>query len=424
MLKLTKELFQHTPSAAYGDYYEHALYNHILASLAPDTGMPMYFVPTVSGHFKTYSQPEGSCWCCTGTGIENTARYNEAIYFHKDATLWVNLFVPSTLDWSEKGITVRLETGLPETEQVTLALACAQPTDATLRIRMPAWIAAVPTVTINGVAQPETPVAGAFLEFSRTWRDGDVIAFSLPMALRVDPSRDDPSQVSLFYGPVLLAGELGTAGMPASDQAADQWAYANLPRPPAPSLVASDPAAPAALGETRRRAAHLHRRRRLPGRGRPHPRRAAAVLRYPPHALRAVLEPARPDRCLHLDRLGRAGYMDHRGELGHPARRRAETGFRRRFRWHRHERSRPRHAGQWHRLSSVRRSPRARRQRHHPPRRCGQRLRFHPAHRPAHGARRQFPVALRCRHGGHRARRPAHRHRRFGKNRRWHTWFC
>ena len=246
MLKLTKELFQHTPTAAYGDYYEHALHNHILASLAPDTGMPMYYVPTVSGHFKTYSQPEGSCWCCTGTGIENTARYNEAIYFHKGDALWINQFIPSTLDWSEQGMTVRMETEFPRAEQVTLTLTCAQPAAATLRIRMPSWLAAVPTVTINGVAQPETPVAGTWLELSRTWQNGDVIAFSLPMALRVDRSRDDPTQVSLFYGPILLAGDLGTAGMPASDQAADQWAYANLPRVPTPSLVTNDPDDPAA----------------------------------------------------------------------------------------------------------------------------------------------------------------------------------
>lgn len=246
MLKLTKELFQHNPAAAYGDYYEHALYNHILASLAPDTGMTTYFVPTVSGHFKTYSQPEGSCWCCTGTGIENTARYNEAIYFHKGDNLWVNLFIPSTLDWSEKGITARLETQFPQAEPVTLTLACAQPVAATLRIRIPSWIASVPAVTINGVVQPETPVAGTFLELSRTWQNGDVIGFSLPMSLRTDPSSDDPTQVSLFYGPVLLAGDLGAAGMPPSDQATDQLNYANLPRVPAPSLVANHANAPAA----------------------------------------------------------------------------------------------------------------------------------------------------------------------------------
>jgi uncharacterized protein len=183
MLKLTKELFQHTPTAAYGDYYEHALHNHILASLAPDTGMPMYYVPTVSGHFKTYSQPEGSCWCCTGTGIENTARYNEAIYFHKGDALWINQFIPSTLDRSEKGIKVRMDdTQFPKSDTIQITINGGQPTPARIRLRIPQWIAAAPTLLINGVDQNITTAAGSDEEINRSWADGDVITLSLPMA--------------------------------------------------------------------------------------------------------------------------------------------------------------------------------------------------------------------------------------------------
>lgn len=213
MLKLTAQLFARQPDTAYADYYEHALYNHILASLAPDNGMMTYFLPMLSGYFKTYNKQEGSCWCCTGTGIENTARYNEAIYFHKNDTLWVNLFIPSQLDWSEKGLTLKMETAFPLSGDVNLTTLCATPVSATVRLRVPAWVSATPVLTINGVAQGLAPAAGSWIELNRIWANGDKVKLSLPMGLRVDRAMDDPNQVSLFYGPILLAADLGTEGI-------------------------------------------------------------------------------------------------------------------------------------------------------------------------------------------------------------------
>jgi uncharacterized protein len=240
MLKLTGELFQNDPKPEYADYYEHALYNHILASLAPDTGMGTYFVSMQPGHFKTYSKPEGSCWCCTGSGIENPAVYTQHIYFHSAETLWVNLFVSSTLDWSEKGMNVRMETAFPLSDSVRLTLGCAQSTQAKIRLRIPSWISGAPTISINGVVQNLSTTAGSYLELDRTWADGDVINLTIPMGLRLDHSMDDSTQVSILYGPILLAGDLGTSGMPASDQAVNQGDLANVSRVTVPSLVTAD----------------------------------------------------------------------------------------------------------------------------------------------------------------------------------------
>ena len=246
MLKLTKELFEREPSAAYADYYEHALYNHILAALSPDTGMPIYYTSLASGTFKTYSSPEGSCWCCTGSGIENTSRYNEAIYFHRDDELWVNLFIPSILDWQENGMTVTLATEFPKSEEISLGVGCSGPTEATIHLRLPSWIAGTPEVTINGTAQAVTATPGSYLSLNRTWQDGDRIGLRLPMAMRVDRSRDDSSQVSVLYGPIVLAGDLGTANMPAPDQAGgDPWQFSGVSRVEAPSLVGRDSTRPA-----------------------------------------------------------------------------------------------------------------------------------------------------------------------------------
>lgn len=242
MLKLTKELFARDPLPEYADYYEHALYNHILAAFAPDTGMFMYFVPMVSGHFKTYCLPVGSSWCCQGTGMENPALYGQAIYFHKDDALWVNLYIPSTLNWSEKGMTLQLDTAMPQSGSATLTVHCSQPTAAKIRLRIPGWIASAPTITVNGSTQNVTANASSYVELDRTWSDGDVIGLTLPMGMRLDRSMDDSTQVSLFIGPILLAADLGTNGMPASDQAAGQLDYQNVSRATAPLMISPDAA--------------------------------------------------------------------------------------------------------------------------------------------------------------------------------------
>jgi len=240
MLKLTKELFSQNPLPQYSEYYERTLYNHILAGFAPDTGMFTYFIPLVSGHFKTYSRPVGSSWCCQGTGMENPALYGQAIYFHKDDILWVNLYIPSTLNWSEKGMNLELDTTLPQSGSATLTIHCTQPTAARIRLRIPAWIASAPTITVNGTTQNVAANANSYVELNRTWSEGDVIGITLPTGMRLVRSMDDPNQVSLFLGPVLLAADLGTSGMPASDEAAGQLDYQNVPRVTAPLMVSAD----------------------------------------------------------------------------------------------------------------------------------------------------------------------------------------
>ena len=114
MLKLTRHLFEWDPQAEYADYYERALYNHILASQNPETGMMCYYVPLRSGSQKSLQRPTDSFWCCTGTGVENHAKYGDSIYFHDgDRTLYVNLFIASELNWKAKGLKLRQETTLP-----------------------------------------------------------------------------------------------------------------------------------------------------------------------------------------------------------------------------------------------------------------------------------------------------------------------
>ena len=120
MLKLSRHLFCWTADAAIADYYERALYNHILGQQDPQTGMVTYFLPLLSGSHKVYSTKENSFWCCVGSGFENHAKYGEAIYYHNDKGIYVNLFIPSVVNWQEKGLTLRQETDFPAEETTVL----------------------------------------------------------------------------------------------------------------------------------------------------------------------------------------------------------------------------------------------------------------------------------------------------------------
>lgn len=238
MLKLTRSLFERAPAVAYGDYYETALFNHILAAIAPDDGKVMYHMSMRPGDYRVHIDAP---FCCQGTGIENTARFNEAIYFHRADELWVNLFIASTLDWSEKGIKLRLETSYPENGIIRLAVEAAAPVQATINFRIPGWVQGEVEARINDKPESVKPVPGTFLPLARTWQNGDVVELHLPLALRVRPSMDDPKMVSFFYGPVLLAGELGRDKMPASEVGGPN---PSIPAFPVPALVTPNSANP------------------------------------------------------------------------------------------------------------------------------------------------------------------------------------
>ncbi len=234
MLKLTGRLFERNPRAELADYYERALYNHVLASVAPDSGAMTYFTP-LHGDFRTYLN--GS-FCCMGSGIENTPRYNEGIYFHKDDALWVNLYIPSELSWRDTGMVLRQQGDITRGDPVRFRIVKPGADAVTLNVRVPAWVAKPVTVRINGKPQRVDAKPSSYIALRRKWKAGDVIDLTLPAGLRLEQARDDASMVSLFHGPVLLAGELGKDNMPASD-VGDKDAYLKIAPVPVPDLAAT-----------------------------------------------------------------------------------------------------------------------------------------------------------------------------------------
>ncbi len=233
MLKLTARLFERKPGAEYADYYERALYNHLLATVAPDTGAMTYFMP-LRGNFRTYLD---GTFCCVGSGIENTPRYNEGIYFKQGNSLWVNLYIPSELDWQEAGLVVRQEGDITRGEPVRFTIVKAGTQSTTLNFRIPHWISKPAVLTLNGKKQESAGKPSTYVTLDRKWKKGDVVKLTLPASLRLERAKDNPGMVSVFFGPVLLAGELGRENMP--KDFAGNGTNLKIPAVPVPEIASS-----------------------------------------------------------------------------------------------------------------------------------------------------------------------------------------
>jgi DUF1680 family protein len=210
MLKLTRQLFFTNPARAeLMDYYEKALYNHVLGAQNPSSshGFHCYYVPLRPGGIKTYSNDYNNWTCCHGTGMESNTKYVDSIYFHNNAdTLYVNLFIASTLNWAARGITIRQDTTFPEAQSSRLTVTGSGA--FTMRIRVPAWASGA-TIRVNGALQSGvTP--GSYATITRTWASGDVVDIALPFALTIEPAPDNASVRAVKHGPILLAGAYGT----------------------------------------------------------------------------------------------------------------------------------------------------------------------------------------------------------------------
>jgi len=210
MLKLTQHLFATDPSAALMDYYERGLYNHILASQNPGNGMMCYFVPLRMGAKKIFSDSFHTFTCCVGSGIENHSKYASQIYSSDGGnTLYVNLFIPSVLQWKEKGVTITQQNFIPENKQVKLTVACKKPTEFTLKIRKPYWLRNNPVIKVNGEAVNTTVNEEGYFVATRKWKNGEVVTVDFSMDLYSEAMPDNPNRIALKYGPFVLAGKLG-----------------------------------------------------------------------------------------------------------------------------------------------------------------------------------------------------------------------
>ncbi|WDZ82923.1 beta-L-arabinofuranosidase domain-containing protein [Micromonospora cathayae] len=226
MLKLTRELWVLDPNrAAYFDFYERALLNHIIGAQNPadSHGHITYFTPLNPGGRRgvgpawgggTWSTDYNSFWCCQGTGVEVNTALMDSIYFHNGNTLTVNLYLPSVLNWSQRGITVTQTTSFPVSDTSTLTVTGSVSGSWTMRLRIPAWTSGA-TVSVNGVAQDVAAAPGTYASLTRSWSSGDTVTVRLPMRVVVEPANDNPNVVAVAYGPVVLSGNYGNTTLSA-----------------------------------------------------------------------------------------------------------------------------------------------------------------------------------------------------------------
>jgi hypothetical protein len=212
MMKLTRHLFGQEPDAKHFDYYERMLYN-VRYGTQDRNGMLMYYVSLHPGLYKTFGTQFDAFWCCTGTGSEEYAKLNDSIYFHDDSSVYVNLFIPSKLDWKERGLQLRQTTKYPNEQTITFTVDAAPSKPTTLKVRVPYWATKGATVAVNNEPMTVTATPSTYLEINHTWKAGDVVTVDIPMTLHIDQAPDDKQVQAAMCGPLVLAVNQGSEGL-------------------------------------------------------------------------------------------------------------------------------------------------------------------------------------------------------------------
>lgn len=205
LLKLSTQLFLHDTDVKYMDYYEQTLYNGIAGGIAKNGAANTYPNPLYRGAAQSFSSASTGSTCCGGTARESHTKYGDSIYFKStdDSALYVNLFIPSTLQWHRAtgAVNVTQVTNYPYGDTIKLNIDGSGTFD--VKLRVPSWAVNGYTVTVNGTAYGEgTP--GSYMSISRSWTAGDVVEIKMPLDFRYDKLNEDTNVRSIVYGPVIM----------------------------------------------------------------------------------------------------------------------------------------------------------------------------------------------------------------------------
>jgi DUF1680 family protein len=224
MLKLTRHLFETRGEAKYINYYERALYNHILSSQHPTHGGFVYYTSMRPRHYRVYSQPQETMWCCVGSGMENHGKYGELIYSYSNNDIFVNLFIPSRLNWNAKGVVLSQQTKFPDEATTKFSIESVKSGAFSIYIRYPGWAASGTfRIKVNGVAIPVTERADTYIKISHVWKKGDTIEVDLPMKLSAEKLPDASNYIALLHGPIVLAAKTDTTDLDNLIGDSNQW---------------------------------------------------------------------------------------------------------------------------------------------------------------------------------------------------------
>ena len=226
MLKLTEFLFSIDPLAEYADFYEKAMYNHILSTQHPEHGGYVYFTSMRPSHYRVYSQVNSGMWCCIGTGMENHGKYGEFIYTHDGTSgLYVNLFVASRLNWTENSATITQETNFPFAESSKITVNLKRSKQFKMYIRCPGWTDAGYSIKVNGKEYAAGAAPQSYIEIDRKWKNGDVVEINLPMKTVIEELENVPQYLAVKKGPIVLAARTGTEHLDGLISDDGRWAH-------------------------------------------------------------------------------------------------------------------------------------------------------------------------------------------------------
>lgn len=212
MLRLSKALFLDKNDASYLDFYERTLYNHILSSQHPEKGGFVYFTPIRPNHYRVYSQPNTSMWCCVGSGIENHTKYGELIYSHSENDIFVNLFIPSTLNWKERTVQIEQNTDFPYKNESELVLKIAKSQTFAINIRQPKWAENF-EVLVNGKVFQTSKIGNNYVSVNRKWKSGDKIMVRFKTTTQLENLPDGSNWAAFVHGPIVLATKTSTTDL-------------------------------------------------------------------------------------------------------------------------------------------------------------------------------------------------------------------
>jgi DUF1680 family protein len=209
MLKLTRQLYTWSGDPRLFDYYERILYNHRLGTISLENGLTQYYLGVVPGSWRTLATEYDTFWCCTGTGVEEFSKLADSIYFTDgNETLFVNLFIPSELNWTERGVRIKQTNHFPMTAETSIEILGTDAQPFAMQVRIPSWVRTCATVSINGKESEVSAAGGSYLSLRRTWNPGDVVRVKLPMHLYVEQMPDDTNMQAFLYGPLVLGSSL------------------------------------------------------------------------------------------------------------------------------------------------------------------------------------------------------------------------
>ncbi len=227
MLELAEHVFDWEKKSEIADFYERALYNHILASQDPDTGAKTYFVALQRGAFKVYCSHDNSMWCCTGTGLENPSRYNRFIARDYADELYINLFIDSTVTTAD-GWELRIETDFPYSQDVKIRVLKTGTAAKRLFVRSPTWCEALQSMSEKN----------GYIDFGELKAD-TAIKLTLAMKLWIRQAQDNSGNFTVFYGAIVLAADLGADNLP-PDIVEDHLVYLNTADSPRVEPITAD----------------------------------------------------------------------------------------------------------------------------------------------------------------------------------------